>query len=274
MQNVHFSPAKLARIFGVNESTIKRWIDKDMLKASKSAGGHRRVSAAQLDEFIHSFPKNAPRSYVLSQYLNAKDTDVHWEKYYTHLLENRSGPAKEILNIALVNRYSLLKQLEQIIQPSLVHIGQQWHEGKISVYQEHRMSFLIRQQLEHLRNIYPASSANGRHAVLACASGDHHEIPLQMCDLLLSERGWETSVLGINIVEDELLSAIEVLEPNMVCISNITGRASSKYVDTIFPSISKMGAQLILGGSGWRNIEENTNLHTVAALRDFVELIA
>lgn len=273
MQNVHFTPPKLAEIFGVNESTIKRWIDKGMLKATKSPGGHRRVTQEQLEEFIHNFPKNAPNSYVISQYVESGKEEIDWKEYYTHLLHNRSARAKDILNTAKVHRYSLLEQLEKIVQPSLVNIGLEWEREDISIYQEHRMSFLVRQHFEHLRQMYPQAKKNGKHAVLACAPGDHHEMPLQMADLLLQERGWKTSVLGINIPLEELKAAIAEVEPEMVCLSNIVGDVDPAYLASVSKQTKRQGGELILAGSKWEPGRARKNVHTVSLLADFVAVV-
>jgi excisionase family DNA binding protein len=273
MQNVHFTPPKLAELFGVNESTIKRWIDKGMLEATKSPGGHRRVTQEQLDTFIQNFPKNAPKSYVISHYIDGGKRDVDWREYYTCLLKNTSGKAKDMLNTAKVNQYTLVDQLEKIIQPALVHVGAEWGKQNISIYQEHRMTFLVRQQLEHLRQLYPSAADNGKHAILACAPGDHHELPLQMTDLLLHEDGWKTSVLGINISHSELLAAIEAVEPDMICVSSIVGQIDEPYVQSLKRYQKKSGCSVIFGGTQWNGVRLGNAIQTVTSFTEFSKVL-
>lgn len=47
----------VAKVLGVSESSVKRWIDDGLLKAEKTPGGHRRVSVSDLDQFIQTTGK-------------------------------------------------------------------------------------------------------------------------------------------------------------------------------------------------------------------------
>ncbi|MEL7167863.1 MAG: PAS domain-containing protein [Bacteroidota bacterium] len=47
-----FSPRQVAEGLGVGESTLKRWVDAGRLKAHRTAGGHRRVSLAEVLRFV------------------------------------------------------------------------------------------------------------------------------------------------------------------------------------------------------------------------------
>lgn len=276
MQNVHFTPPKLAKIFEINESTIKRWIDNGMLKASKSPGGHRRVSQEQLNEFISSFPKYTPKSYVISRYANAEKEDVQWSAYYSALLKNKPKAARDVLNKAWVSQFTLIEQLEKIIQPTLVSIGNRWQDDTLSIYEEHRMSFHIRQHFEYLRAIYAPHSTQkrSRHALLACAPGDQHEMPLQMIETLLSESGWKTSVLGINISLEEMIQAMNAMTPDMLCISNIYGGTNDEYLRAVIKQAKKLQCQLVLGGAGWgEEVKAVQYSNYVQRLSDFKKII-
>lgn len=48
----HLSPKDLALLIGVSESSLKRWVDDDRLRAERTAGGHRRIALAEAVRFI------------------------------------------------------------------------------------------------------------------------------------------------------------------------------------------------------------------------------
>jgi excisionase family DNA binding protein len=48
----YYSSKDLARMFSVNESTIRRWADSGKLRCFKTIGHHRRYRAEMASEFI------------------------------------------------------------------------------------------------------------------------------------------------------------------------------------------------------------------------------
>ncbi|HSQ75743.1 MAG TPA: helix-turn-helix domain-containing protein [Bacteroidota bacterium] len=52
---VCYSSRDLARLFSVDESTIRRWADSGKLKCSRTLGHHRRFSIALVSEFASTY---------------------------------------------------------------------------------------------------------------------------------------------------------------------------------------------------------------------------
>ena len=46
------SPKELAQAIGVSESSLKRWADEGLLRATRTAGGHRRIPLAEAIRFL------------------------------------------------------------------------------------------------------------------------------------------------------------------------------------------------------------------------------
>src|SRR5690349_11599676 len=46
------SPKQLAEAIGVSESSVKRWADEGVLRATVTAGGHRRIALREAVRFI------------------------------------------------------------------------------------------------------------------------------------------------------------------------------------------------------------------------------
>src|SRR5690606_10505193 len=110
MQNVHFSPTELAKLFAVNVSTIKRWVDRGLLQSDKTPGGHRRISKEQLAAFIRDYPTLTRKSYTIKRLLaqkqfigskgvsdNEKNT---WGVYYNYLLQDSLEEAERLIKEA------------------------------------------------------------------------------------------------------------------------------------------------------------------------------
>lgn len=53
--DVCYSSKDLARLFSVDESTIRRWADSGKLRCSRTLGHHRRFPAALVSEFVSTY---------------------------------------------------------------------------------------------------------------------------------------------------------------------------------------------------------------------------
>ena len=61
MKNV-LSTTQVATMLGVSSQTIANWIDQGQLRAARTPGGHRRVEAADLEEFLAARGMRLPES--------------------------------------------------------------------------------------------------------------------------------------------------------------------------------------------------------------------
>ena len=51
----YYSTRELAKLFRVNESTIRRWANSRKLKCFRTPGGHRKYTAEHISEFIKKY---------------------------------------------------------------------------------------------------------------------------------------------------------------------------------------------------------------------------
>lgn len=254
MQNVHFSPPQLARLFAVNVSTIKRWVDRGLLPSERTAGGHRRVHQEHLAAFVTKFPMYAARSYTLRRLAKTPGIQAtSWEQYYQLLQKNQVQKAELCIERAYVQSVPIAKILDTLIVPALRQIGVAWAAGGISIYEEHRMTFIIRMALLRLDQYIP-ERANSRSpsAILACVPGEHHELPLQMLALLLKQNGWNRHILGINIPLPELRRAIHDIRPKIVGLTKTYREPHSiPFLKSVERTCAQHHSSVLIGGNGW-----------------------
>lgn len=256
MQNVHFSPPQLAKILEVNVSTIKRWVDKGFLEAQVTRGGHRRITQNHLSRFVQKYPRYRGRSYIINRLSSRKKVEApDWKKYY-HLLHSGDPKAESYLERAYVLNAPVIDILDSIITPALVHIGEQWSKGIISVYEEHKMSFMIRMHLFRLNDLIAKKlQKRPRKVVLACVEKEHHEISLQMIGILFNLHGWQTHILGINIPAMEVIKACQKIQPEIIGLSKVYSEVGSlNYLNSIAKYATKKKISLLYGGTGWSKI--------------------
>lgn len=217
----YYSPPNLAKLLKVNASTIKRWVDKGLLKAEKTGGGHRRISSESLALFISNQKSLSGFSYILAKINKEKNTErkTGWQEYYFFLYANTSLSSKNILEELLLRGMDLLEIIDSIILPVLVKIGQSWRDGKLNIYEEHRMTFLLRSDLLRLDRMLSPIKTKAPVAILACVKDEQHEIPLILLHLLLKQKGWRTIILGINTPAKQAALAAKVNKAQVVCLT-------------------------------------------------------
>jgi methanogenic corrinoid protein MtbC1 len=108
-----------------------------------------------------------------------------------------------------------------VIQPTLVHIGEMWHLGTASVAQEHFSSQFLRRKLQALLNIYDVPEGRAT-IVAACAPGEHHDLGLLLLALSLVRRNYKVVFLGADVPIEALQHAVKQVRPEIVCISTAT----------------------------------------------------
>jgi excisionase family DNA binding protein len=278
MQIVHFTPPQLAKIFQVNETTIKRWIWKGKLKANITIGGHYRISKDQLDNFFKNYPQIAKNSYIIRRYNKEKNKIMNeWEEYYQLLLINEHEKAFRLLQTVYISGNDVTVIIDNYFVPVLWKIGYEYEKGEISIYEEHRMSFRINEHLSRFEQFFNKKISKGKIAILLCAQGENHMIPLQMLNLVLTKNNWDTHVLGINISYQELEKAVNIIKPNMICITKIyIDDNPKKYLEKTIKLANKNKIIVALGGSGWdKRIKENRikNINWFNSMHNFEEFL-
>lgn len=260
MQNVHFSTTDLAELFSVNVSTIKRWIDRGMLLSDTTPGGHRRVTQRHLEAFVENNKRLAEHPYVLRRYVQKSvDSGIIWRQLYKKLLANDIGACRSLIQDAFLSKAQLPHLLENVITPALKHIGSEWAKGRISIYQEHQMSFLVRLLLVEMNTYIPEPSKHAKKAILACIEGDRHEIPLQMLGLILKMHSIKPVILGTNIPVSEIIRACESAQPQFLLLTRVFSKLRTfNYLQTVARYASMHNIRMVYGGQGWSEKEKKS----------------
>ena len=126
------------------------------------AGLRRGLSAAEAAREAVSGAGGVQETGLSSAPLAALDA---MDAEETHLLLDR-----------LFATFTLETVLSEVVLPYLHELGGRWSRGEASVTQEHFASNLIRGRLMSLARSW--GTGGGPLAVLACAPGEQHDLPL------------------------------------------------------------------------------------------------
>jgi MerR family transcriptional regulator, light-induced transcriptional regulator len=134
----------------------------------------------------------------------------------------------------------------EVIQPTLIEIGERWHRGEITIAHEHQATAFIKGRLAQLFEM-AGSPRHGPTVVIACGPGEYHEIGALAIGIFLRRAGIRTHYLGANMPVVDLARFVREVRASAVLLSI----GSSDGVDAVRAQIHllrEVTPLLILGG--------------------------
>ena len=146
----------------------------------------------------------------------------------------------------LLASFTLETVLSGVVLPYLRELGERWQRGEASVAQEHFASNLLRARLLALARGW--ERGEGATALLACAPGEQHDLPLIAFGLALRGRGWRIVFLGTDTPAASIAETAERLHPALVVVSSVTPRSFRREADAL-AAIAREH-RLVIAGAG------------------------
>lgn len=198
---------ELARRAGIPPATLRAWERRyGIVEPLRTEAGYRLYSADQeervrqmVDLVSHGIaPAQAAEQLQRFGSLAAQpdrmgQPDAARAELVRVLLAMDETGANATIDRA-ISTYSTTTLLSGVLMPAMREIGEAWVEGEASVAQEHFASNLVRGRLAGLGRGWGAGS--GPLALLACPSGEQHELGLLGFGVALRERGWRIAYIG------------------------------------------------------------------------------
>jgi DNA-binding transcriptional MerR regulator len=117
----------------------------------------------------------------------------------------------------LLSSLTLESVLRDSILPTLRDLGDRWQRGEITIGQEHFASNLLRGRMLGLMRGWDRGS--GPRALLACPSGEQHDLSLIVFGLALRDHGWRVTYLGADTPLATIAETATALEPDLVVVA-------------------------------------------------------
>src|SRR4051794_9691810 len=146
----------------------------------------------------------------------------------------------------LLARFSAETVVGEVIMPTLERLGARWASGEVTVAQEHFASTLLRGRMLALGRGWDRGV--GPRAVLACPSGELHDLGLIAFGLALRTHGWRITYLGQDTPVDTLTATVEALNPAAVVLAATDGRNLTPIVNQL--AATPAPTKLYVGGRG------------------------
>ena len=220
-------------------------LDRLTLLANLTRQGHAisKVSGLTVDELRQLLDADDEKAAGLSAFV---------EQIVEALLNYRIARCEQLLKRALMANEPLAF-LRDILTPALNHVGQLWHDEKLSVAQEHMFSACVNRILLGMVNSLQSLSGKGPGMLFATPSGEPHEFGILMCCLLAAEQHYACYYLGANLPAADMLDAARKLKAEIIVLSLMKSPPDAETLTELNTLAEALQAEKIaiwLGGKG------------------------
>lgn len=252
-----------AKILGVHPSTVKRQCRQGRLRPERTRGGHLRINASQLADYLHTDHQGHVLRSVgveLTPYLDALRS--HFEQNCDDaltmvLFETLLAGKEDDFHIMVEHLFLVYPEDVLVLGPILLRLLRQieirYADGELSIADEHRITQSIRDTIVryHFR-IMESFKPNGQQAIIGCAAQDHHDISALLTRSIFSARGFTVRYLGADVPNEEFRREQERWNANIVCISRTLPSGPGEDRNLLRSLISSLDRDrtfdIILGG--------------------------
>lgn len=263
-----FTPKQVALALGVSESSVKRWCDSGRLQAGRTAGGHRKLSMAAVVELVRETGQELanPEALGMVAISTRRRPDQVVDELYEALLAGDEAACRNLVLGLYQQGASIVELGDNLLGGVFRRIGDDWKAGKVTVHEERRACEVAMTVLHELRRWIPeppespsspdgavhaedaehaedavhaedrarsepAAQADAPLALTATPERDFADVPIRLVELVLLSAGWRTIMAGSGLPLGEIVAAIKLRRPQLVCLSVTHLENAPEFID-------------------------------------------
>lgn len=249
------TPKQVAQAIGVSEASLKRWCDKGLLKAVRTAGGHRRLAIEDVLEFLRSTGRRPVTAELLQLPVVRAATNVTIEESVQHfcqgLIDGDEDLAQRIVFDLYLAKTSVCDIGDRLIGEAMRQMGERWSHHELEPYQERRACEICGRIIAQLRSVLPVLPESAPLAIGGTLSGDAYRLPTALVELALREAGWRAESLGTGLPPETLIAAMDMLQPKLFWLSVSSIESTADFLEKyklIFEHAQQINVPLVVGG--------------------------
>lgn len=226
----------VSRLTGIPRNTLLAWERRyGLVQPDRLENGYRSYTDSDID-YLRTIKQLVDSGYRISEAIalvderaavttgpTAGSSERNFEGLRGQLLKallafDRSAAEACILPVSMSGHEFLL---DALYLPLLREIGEGWHEGTVSVAQEHFASAFIRERMLAMLVAVGFGPRGGRRTMCACMAGERHDGGLLSLAVRLTLRGHHVSWLGADVPVSDLVDAATTQRSELVCVSSV-----------------------------------------------------
>jgi len=246
-----YSPKEVAQAMGVSQASIKRWVDKGLIVAEKTAGGHRRITQQALFSYLQASNKDLTNPEVLKLPATSGRLKTRLNESEALLIDElkecREGAAQALVNELFQAGVSCVELVDKVMKPAVEHIKECLKQGALESFQERRCNQIVQRLIFSLNNSLSAPPVDAAHVILGTLSKDMNTLDIQMLELCLRQQGLRTEFLGADLNPVSYRRALEMLQPQFIALGfSVLSESSLGELHQIDDYCGQEGIRLLL----------------------------
>ena len=147
----------------------------------------------------------------------------------------------------------LARVVDDWLMPSLVHLGEAWRRGLVTIAGEHFVSAAVHRRLSQAFYQLPHSAPGAPRVVVGLARGSRHELGVLAFALVLRSRGLSVTYLGGDLPVEAWVDTVRALAPDAV----VLGVPTVEDLPAVREAVQAMSTRtrVLLGGSHQDRVE-------------------
>ncbi len=269
-----YSIKAVTSITGLSPETLRAWERRyNAVVPERDTSGRRLYSKADIERLtlLHNLRKqghvigkiaglaNSELKILLVK--NEDSPEINKQLLFVQLIDAlmhyRLDRCEDLLRDALI-AMDPLNYTQNLLMPLLQQVGELWHEGKISIAQEHMFSNCVKRLvLSMVHNRMPFSGHRAK-LLFTTLTNEQHEFGILLSSLLASNQGCRCYYLGANLPAEEIVSAYNNLQTDIIVLSMVNTPVTDTAVKALQILIEEIPANIAiwLGGEGGKYILE------------------
>lgn len=180
----------------------------------------------------------------------AKEPGPAEEALFDRVVRGDKDGLEDLLAI-LMRRYVPTAIINQILVPSMRHVGELFGKGEILLPFVLQSAEVMKKAVAHLEPFMDRSGdAKGVSILLATVQGDVHDIGKNLVDIILSNNGYKVHNLGIKVPAETILAKAKELKVDLVGLSGLLVKSAIVMQESM-PQYreAELGVPILLGGA-------------------------
>ena len=152
-------------------------------------------------------------------------------------------------------RYGIVSFLDEVAAPFLREVGDGWHAGRVTVYQEHLTTAVVEKVVGDIPTLL-TEGPDDPAIVFATLEGERHSAGALMAAATAASEAWKVIYLGADLGTDEIRGAAERTKALAVGVSIVATERKTRLASQVraLEEALPEGVTLLVGGAGSRGL--------------------